>query len=574
MRSALLVGAAALVSGTPAPQALDFDVVKASSALLTGPAVGVSEQTNVYDAAAARSKAAASVQGVASAQSVTDKRDLHERTFCYFFGTCGKQTYNTSPAPSYPVNGGYPTNGGQSSPQNGGYPSQGGQSPPQNGGYPTNGGPSGPGGPPKGPGGPPSGPGGPGGPKGPEGPGGPPKGPEGPGGPPKGPGSPSSPGYPVVPGPPASATATASASVSFTSATSARSTGYVASSMPAPTTTSSAAAVTTSAPATTGVPSTCTPVSWTNTFAFTTATNCAAPFEVGTYCGFINPEDPCAPQPDGHGPVPTPDTASAFKAYPAFHQEAKNAAAPKGYEATFRDLDATVNANSYMGLHTLKSYDVQACADFCDGTDLCTSFNIYIERDPAWEPAKCSCPNPTGITNYKCTLWGSGVEAAAAVNKGQWRGDFEVVVTGSNGYSKVNTTTPATPEGCSKPKKCSKVHDHPRTCLGQKFFPGPFDVSLCADYAHAQNAQNAKNFASNTWWGRALSYWSGGANNSKCGFFNAFMIKQNGVAKGTYCKLFTKEYESNAATYLPGDQAGTHWGVESSWSFCVDSKRR
>lgn len=39
---------------------------------------------------------------------------------------------------------------------------------------------------------------------------------------------------------------------------------------------------------------------------------CPTTPEAGTYCGFINPLDPCAPQPDGYGPVPSPDTASAF----------------------------------------------------------------------------------------------------------------------------------------------------------------------------------------------------------------------------------------------------------------------
>ena len=31
---------------------------------------------------------------------------------------------------------------------------------------------------------------------------------------------------------------------------------------------------------------------------------CVTHPEAGTYCGFINPLDPCAPQPDGYGPVP------------------------------------------------------------------------------------------------------------------------------------------------------------------------------------------------------------------------------------------------------------------------------
>ncbi|KAK8066269.1 hypothetical protein PG997_013016 [Apiospora hydei] len=332
------------------------------------------------------------------------------------------------------------------------------------------------------------------------------------------------------------------------------------------TTTAATVAASSPAPTTTGlVPSTCTPTgTWSNTFIFTTATGCAKPFEEGTYCGFINPEDPCAPQPDGYGPVAKPDTAAGFVADPALHAIAKNAQDPKGYAATFKDLTAAVNANTYLGVDTLKSYDVAGCAAKCDTIELCTSFNIFMERDPAWNSDQCSCSLPNSITNYKCSYWGSGVTPEAANNNGQTRGDgFQVVITGSNGYSKTNTTTPETPSGCTKPTKCGNVHDHPRTCIGQHFFPGPFDISLCADYA---KAQNAKNVASSAW-----AKWSSffGYNPGKCNFFNGFMIKENGVAKGTYCKLFAQQYESSAATYQPGWQGSIHYEVESSWSFCL-----
>ncbi|KAK2002786.1 hypothetical protein LX36DRAFT_567550 [Colletotrichum falcatum] len=321
--------------------------------------------------------------------------------------------------------------------------------------------------------------------------------------------------------------------------------------------------VITSPPAITTPPSTCTPVSWSNTNAFTTATSCSAPFEVGTYCGFINPEDPCAPQPDGNGPHVVPDTPEAFEAYSPFHQAATTAQTPTGYGSTFKDLNASVNANSYLGLHTLKSYDVAQCASYCDNTNLCTGINIYIERDPSINPSGCSCTNPSSITNYKCTLWGSGVDKAAATNFGQTRDGFQVVIAGSNGYEKTNNTTPATPPGWTKPQGCgSSIHSHPSTCLGQSFFPGPFDVNVCAAYAAAQNAKNAKSIGMFSW-----ASWFG-YSPMKCNFFNAFMVKENGVAKGTYCSLFTQQYSPSAATYKPGTIGGNSWDVESSWSFC------
>jgi hypothetical protein len=67
-----------------------------------------------------------------------------------------------------------------------------------------------------------------------------------------------------------------------------------------------------------------------------------------------------------------------FLAYPKFHQDAKNAKTPPGDAATFTDLDAQVSTNTYLGLQAFKSYDVQACADYCDATTLCTGFNIFV----------------------------------------------------------------------------------------------------------------------------------------------------------------------------------------------------
>ncbi|KAK6834747.1 hypothetical protein PG987_009441 [Apiospora arundinis] len=475
MRSAIILGAAALVAASPAPQALDLDALNDAPAP-TGPAFGVASQASVYNAAAASSSASAAASVVASADANAPERSAAWRPELSASGSTAPSRLLLSLLPLLPV---VVTETLSLRPLL----------------------------------------------------------------------------MAATETPPVPTTPTGYGTVPMTTP-----------SVPQQTTTTAAATTVTSpAPTSTGiVPSTCTPVSWTNTFAFTTATDCAKPFEEGTYCGFINPEDPCAPQPDGYGPRAKVDTAAGFVADAALHQIAKSAKDPKGYASTFKDLTAAVNANTYLGFDTLKSYDVDFCAKKCDNTNLCTSFNIYMERDPAWNGEKCSCPTPDSITNYKCSYWGSGVTPDAAVNKGQTRGDgFEVVITGSNGYSKTNTTTPETPSGCTKPKKCGAVHDHPRTCLGQKFFPGPFDVSLCSTYAQAQNS---KNVASGQW-GQWMSYF--GYNPSKCNFFNAFMIKENGIAKGTYCKLFTQQYDSSAATYQPGWQGSKHYEVETSWSYCL-----
>src|SRR3954453_5542608 len=85
----------------------------------------------------------------------------------------------------------------------------------------------------------------------------------------------------------------------------------------------------------------------------------------------------------GHGPKVSPDTCDAFKGFGSFHVSAKAAIAPSGYASVFVDASAIVSSNSYLALFTLASYDVGLCAKHCDKHELCTSFNIYIERSPS-----------------------------------------------------------------------------------------------------------------------------------------------------------------------------------------------
>ncbi|KAI9641482.1 hypothetical protein NHQ30_010290 [Ciborinia camelliae] len=282
------------------------------------------------------------------------------------------------------------------------------------------------------------------------------------------------------------------------------------------------------------------------------------------------PSVACAVQPDGYGPKVQPDTTDAFLAYPEFASESKNCVTPSGYEQTFVDLNAAVSANTYLGLTTFTSYDVAQCGKLCDNTNLCTGFNIYVERDPSVDPGD-DCPNPASITNYKCTLWGSGVDKASATNQGQWRDQFQVVITGSNGYSK--TVSPSQPgysqSGWDTPKQCGdgghKAHSHPNTCLGQSFFPGPYNPGVCATYA---KAQNAKNLSLVSWWMQMVYQFLNYAP-YKCKFFNAYLLSKDGQPQGTYCSLFAQSYSPSQATYSPGVQAGSTWSISQSFSFDI-----
>ena len=121
-----------------------------------------------------------------------------------------------------------------------------------------------------------------------------------------------------------------------------------------------------------------------------------------------------------------------------FQDMANDAPTPDGYQQVCVNQPGSLSASKYMGLTTIKSFDTLGCASLCDQAAGCVAFNMYAERDPSLDPNALTCPNPTSITNYKCTLWGAPVAPEQATNKGQFRDSFEVVIAASNGtYSRV-----------------------------------------------------------------------------------------------------------------------------------------
>jgi hypothetical protein len=302
----------------------------------------------------------------------------------------------------------------------------------------------------------------------------------------------------------------------------------------------------------------------TTTTSSTTA--CPTTPEDGTYCGFINPEDPCAIQPDGNGPKVTPDTVSAFQAYAPFHAMASAAPTTVGkYKQVFRDYNASTSANSYISLNTLSSYNVSQCAAYCDANALCTAFNIYIERDPSLNPttnatySAWNCPNPSSITNYKCTLWGSTIDNTTATNAGDWREQFQVVVVASNGYDKTNTTTPTVPcPGFSQPQTCGgkAINLGSLFTLGSQFFPGPYNPSVCQVYADQQAAINKKSAQA-----KGRSFYT------PVNMFNAYMVTLNGKPQGTYCTLYDVPLSPLWAQWAGQWSSNKFFGCQTSYIY-------
>ncbi|XPS71816.1 hypothetical protein M3J09_003993 [Ascochyta lentis] len=142
----------------------------------------------------------------------------------------------------------------------------------------------------------------------------------------------------------------------------------------------------------------------------------------------------CYPQPSGVAHKSSPDTADAFLGDSYYSQQASSAKAPLGFNSVFSNTKASPNAPGYLGFTLLDTYDVQTCADKCNAISGCTSFNIYFERDPSVNPDDASCLDPASVTNIKCVWWSSKISSDVNVNDGQYRGNFHVVIAGSNGY--------------------------------------------------------------------------------------------------------------------------------------------
>jgi len=87
--------------------------------------------------------------------------------------------------------------------------------------------------------------------------------------------------------------------------------------------------------------------------------------------------DDCAPQPDGYGPTPFPNTVWGFQNYPVFDSVAINALAPWGYQKSFTDYSGSMTGAGYLGLYTLSSYSVSTCAAKCNSVSGCLGFNLF-----------------------------------------------------------------------------------------------------------------------------------------------------------------------------------------------------
>ncbi|KAF4556160.1 Hypothetical protein D9617_1g080350 [Elsinoe fawcettii] len=262
----------------------------------------------------------------------------------------------------------------------------------------------------------------------------------------------------------------------------------------------------------------------------------------------------CTPLPQGSGPVPSPDTASRFLSDPQFTAIADSAVVPDGYTKAFSGLQGATEGSGYLGYYTLKSYNPVLCQQWCDKTSGCTAFNIYIERDPTVNPAP-ACKNPASTSNIKCSLWGLEVSSTTATNRGQWRYDFQVAITASNGYNSVASPAPA--DGFTGPVKDAGAIQAPDSSyMLYKYFSGPYNPSACATACLAQTDYNKKHPKKDGTY-------------DTCSFFNSYVLSKNGAPQGTYCSLYTKAWSPQYATNYGQYRGSDYYSVSQSYGWTL-----
>ncbi|KAL2028265.1 hypothetical protein VTO58DRAFT_110953 [Aureobasidium pullulans] len=256
----------------------------------------------------------------------------------------------------------------------------------------------------------------------------------------------------------------------------------------------------------------------------------------------------CVPQPSGATSAPTyaagTDNAANFLANNYYSSVASAAPTPTGYNMAFVNQQASNNAFGYLGFDSLDTYDVATCASRCSAKNGCVSINIYFERDPSVDPNAASCSNPASVTMIKCVYWGGPVSQDNAVNTGQTRGSFSVVIAGSNGYVTNQIKTPAgyqagTPYGKYAINAPYDAQGY-NTFMGSKIFTSTWDVASCSAYCDSQTAYNKATAPKD------------GTPYKVCNFFNTYVLtayKADGtvVPQGQYCALYTEAWTSTYA---------------------------
>jgi len=165
------------------------------------------------------------------------------------------------------------------------------------------------------------------------------------------------------------------------------------------------------------------------------------------------------------------------------------------------------------------------------------------------------------LTISRCSFWGAPIDSSTATNTGQYRGNFQVLIAGSNGY--VNMKPPATPAGYTTPYNLNNASiNAPLDCNGASTYMGvrmfntvPFDVNLCASACTSTSQYDLAHPPMD------------GSPPMICRFFVTYLLLKNGAVLGQYCALYNETWSATFATnFGQYDSQGNHFTILDSYS--------
>ncbi|XPS69531.1 hypothetical protein M3J09_001799 [Ascochyta lentis] len=212
-----------------------------------------------------------------------------------------------------------------------------------------------------------------------------------------------------------------------------------------------------------------------------------------------------------------------------------------------------------MGYTILSTYNVSECANICTRTLGCQAFNIYFERGPSQVPGTV-CPDPLALVNAFCALWGGPVSTDNALNEGQYREQFHVVITASNGYVVSSSLNRLSSFAILAPLDCNGNDSY----MGMRLLTdgAPFDGERCAAICDATTQYNIDHPPADSNVPPRL-----------CKFYNTFIVSKNFISQGQYCAMYSQFwdpelYANNSGQY---DGDGNHYTISSSEFFHNDT---
>lgn len=188
--------------------------------------------------------------------------------------------------------------------------------------------------------------------------------------------------------------------------------------------------------------------------------------------------------------------------------------------------------------------------------------HVEQERDPSFTPgtgANTSCSsNPPSTTFIKCSVYGGLLTAASATNTGQWQGNFQLVIAGSNIYQQAVQVAPT---GFTGPQIMGNVTiNSPSGYMGVQTFAQNtvYDPSICAAACSAKSTFDVAQGLPTK------------AKPDICNFFVAYMLYKNGQSGVFTCTFYTSQWGMGYATNVgQWDSAGNHYTIGNSNGFAV-----